>query len=339
MLKFPYGEPTLQGRFKTRPQDFIVAEELGFQPDGQGEHRLLLVEKTGLSTPELVERIASELQIKTRDIGYSGLKDKRAISRQWISIPNPTTDIEVTETDFYRILESGLHRRKLRRGSHKSNTFEVRLRQVNEFSSDAQAQLECIAQSGFANYFGEQRFGRQQDNVEQALGKLSNPRLPRWRKGILISALRSYLFNLILSRRIEMGIWQQPVEGDVFMLRGSHSIFSETLDDSIRQRYTAQDISSTASLYGSGPCLLSGTALEIEQEIFSAHPEITACLDRHGAKRQMRATRVVPRDLTCEYDSQEQCLLLKLRLPAGSYLTSLLDHCLLRSESDQAGLR
>ena len=301
MLKFPYGEPTLQGRFKTRPQDFIVAEELGFQPDGQGEHRLLLVEKTGLSTPELVECIASELQIKTRDIGYSGLKDKRAISRQWISIPNPTTDIEVTETDFYRILESGLHRRKLRRGSHKSNAFEVRLRQVNEFSSDAQAQLECIAQSGFANYFGEQRFGRQQDNVEQALGKLSNPRLPRWRKGILI--------------------------------------FSETLDDSIRQRYTAQDISSTASLYGSGPCLLSGTALEIEQEIFSAHPEITACLDRHGAKQQMRATRVVPRDLTCEYDSQEQCLLLKLRLPAGSYLTSLLDHCLLRSESDQAGLR
>ena len=339
MLCYPYGEPTLRGLFKSRPEDFLVVEELGFQPDGQGDHRMLLVEKIGISTPELIEQIAREWQIKTRDIGYSGLKDKRAITRQWISVPQRSAEIELAATESYRVLESGLHRRKLRRGCHKSNVFEVHLRQVDGFSSDAQAQLGCIAESGFANYFGEQRFGRQQDNVEQALSKLSSPRLPRWRKGLLISALRSYLFNLILSRRIETGIWQQPVEGDVFMLRGSHSIFSESIDESIRRRYSAQDISSTASLYGSGPCLLSGVALEIEQEIFSAHPDITACLDRHGAKRQMRVTRVLPQDLTCDYSAQEHSLVLKLRLPAGSYLTSLLDHCLLRSESDQSGFR
>lgn len=333
MLHYPYGEPTFHGRLKSFPEDFVVNEELGFEADGQGGHRLLYVEKSNLSTPALVDRIAADCDLKVRDIGYSGLKDTRAKTRQWISIPDPGSDVQSPESGAYRIIEQALHQRKLKRGSHKTNYFEICLRQVDEFPATSEAQLMSLSESGFVNYFGEQRFGREQDNVEQALIKLANRRLPRWRRGLYISALRSYLFNQILSRRIEAGIWNQPLPGDVFMLQGSHSIFTEAVDDSIRQRFTSFDISSTASLYGNGPCRLSGIAREIEESVFAAHPEITDCLDQQGAKRQMRATRVRPQDFSFTYDAQNQTLHLALRLPAGSYLTSLLDHCMRRNES------
>ena len=333
MLSYPYGKPLLRGEFKSSPEDFVVVEELGFEPDGQGEHCLLLVEKRGLGTLEMIDRIAAEFQLEARDIGYSGLKDKQAVTRQWISIPYTGKAVAIRNGSEYRVLEQHLHRRKLRRGSHRSNYFEVCLRRVEYFGEAARAQLKSIFQNGFANYFGEQRFGRQQDNVAQALRSLSRPRMARWRKGLLISALRSHLFNQIVARRIELGLWQEPLQGDVFMLTGSHSIFSEPVDDTIRQRFANLDIASTASLYGSGPCLLKGQARDIEEEVFSANPDITRCLDRHGAKRQMRAMRAVVRDPAIEYESTADRLRLKLRLPAGSYLTSLLDHCLLREAS------
>ncbi len=328
MKAFPFGEPTLDGVLKSCPEDFVVVEELGFEPGGQGEHLFLLVEKRGLSTPELVDRLADHYKIRARDIGYSGMKDKQALTRQWLSLPAAAESQLLPEDPDYRVIEQCLNQRKLRRGAHRANYFEIRLRQVTEFPAAARQQLEMIRAQGFANYFGDQRFGRQQDNVEQALKQLANPRLKRWRKGIYLSALRSELFNQILSARIAGGLWQEPVEGDVFMLSGRHSLFVEPIDDLIRERFAALEISSTGSLYGSGENLLTGSALELEREVVDANPEIVACLERHGAKRQMRALRVAASDFEYDYDEVQQTLEIKLRLPAGSYVTTLLDHVL-----------
>ena len=143
---------------------------------------------------------------------------------------------------------------------------------------------------------------------------------------MLLSALRSHLFNQVLSRRISLGHWANPLEGDVFMLRGSHSIFSEALDETLLQRHAGMDIASTASLYGSGQNQLSGPALQIEQQVHSEHGEITSCLDNQDVKLQMRPLRIVVEDLQYELDTTGKSLQLELRLPAGSYLTSLLDH-------------
>lgn len=110
------------------------------------------------------------------------------------------------------------------------------------------------------------------------------------------------------------------------MLDGSHSIFSEDPDEILLQRFRSQDIHSTASLYGSGESPLSGEALELEEGVFSKHPQICQCLDRQGVKRQMRATRVGLEEFSYQFDDQAKTLLLQLRLPAGCYLTSLLDH-------------
>lgn len=325
---YPYGPAPARATIKRRAEDFIVDEELGFEPGGDGEHLFLLIEKRGLGTPELLQRIAKVFNLSPASISYSGLKDKHALTTQWFSLHLPGQDVDpgLLVGDDCRVLRAERHHRKLRRGTHRGNRFRLVLRDLEDFSDEALRQLGRIETGGMANYFGYQRFGRAGDNVEQALRQLSRKRVGRQRRGILLSSLRSYLFNQILARRISEGIWEQPLDGDVFMLRGSHSLFSETPDETLLQRYRSFDISSCASLYGDGQSLLQGQALAIEEEVFGAHAEITSCLERQRVKRQMRALRVAPEHLNYEYDAGNSCLRLELALPAGSYVTSLLQH-------------
>ncbi|TNF87104.1 MAG: tRNA pseudouridine(13) synthase TruD [Gammaproteobacteria bacterium] len=340
-LAYPYGVPVISGLIKSRPEDFEVIEHLDFEPSEQGEHLFLLVEKTGLTTPQLIEIIARQHALHPRQIGYSGLKDRNALTRQWLSLHLPGRELPEKPRDGegYRVLRAHRHYSKLRHGTHKSNFFRVTLRQVAGLEEVTREQLQALATRGMANYFGPQRFGREQDNVEQALKQLGNARLKRSRRGILLSSLRSYLFNQVLSRRISLGHWDQPLDGDVFMLRGSHSIFSEPLDQSLRQRFSMMDIASTASLYGSGESRLSGEALQIEQRILAEHEEVTACLDRQAVRRQMRALRVALDTFDYEHDPVAKTMRLQVSLPAGSYLTSLLAHFIAVSEPAQEAFR
>jgi len=327
-LVYPYGSPLTGGVLKSTLSDFQVSEELGFEPQGEGEHLFILVEKSGLSTPELIARIARDYSLDPKNIGYSGLKDKHALTRQWLSLhmPGKASPEVLFKGDGYRVLKQSRHHRKLRPGTHRYNSFEVLLREVRDFPDQTREQMQCIEKQGFANYFGTQRFGRKQDNVRQALEQLSSRRLKRSRKGILLSSLRSYLFNRIMARRISMGCWELPLEGDVFMLRGSRSIFSDRLDDKLIERYRRLDIASTASLYGAGNNLLSGEPLAIEAQVFAQRDDITSCLDQQGAKLQMRAMRALVDNFSYVYNVEDQSLLLKLDLPAGCYVTTVLDH-------------
>ncbi len=325
---FPYGAAGIDAVIKSDPEDFQVVEELGFEPGGDGEHLFLWIEKSGLSTPELVSRISRDYSIHPRQVSYSGLKDKNALTTQWLSLHMPgggATDAPEAG-DGYRVLRAVRHRSKLRRGVHKANFFRLRLRRIDDLPEASRQQLDAIVTGGMANYFGRQRFGARGDNVAQALQQLQKTRIKRARRGMLLSSLRSFLFNQVLCRRILLGYWDQPVDGDVFMLSGSHSIFSEPVDETLLKRYREMDISSSASLYGSGRNLLGGESLSIESEVFSTNPEITGCLEKHGAKLQMRALRVAVPDLDYEYDAARKTLDLHFRLPAGSYATSLLDH-------------
>jgi tRNA pseudouridine13 synthase len=340
-LPYPYGSPAIGGRIKSRAEDFRVDEELGFEPSGEGEHLLLQVEKRGLSTPELVSRLSSDYGLHPRLIGFSGLKDKNALTTQWLSLhlPGKQEPEARRPPDGYRVLRASRHRAKLRRGTHKSNLFRIRIREVTDLPETTLQQLTGLAGHGMANYFGAQRFGRRGDNVEQALERLAKPRLKRQQKSLLISALRSELFNQVLAERIRMDFWRRPLDGDVFMLRGSHSIFSELPDAALMQRFDSLDISSTASLYGTGRSLLGGDALALERRVRAANPEIVACLEREQSSLQMRPLRVAVEALEYRLDSREGVLELQARLPAGSYLTSLLGHFMTEIGEDQADLR
>lgn len=327
-LPYPYGSAAISGVIKSSAGDFQVVEELGFEPSGEGEHLLLQIEKKNLTTAELVTRLSSDYGLHPRRIGFSGLKDKNALTTQWLSLhlPGRVAPEMRQHSEAYRVLRASRHRAKLRRGTHRTNLFRVRIRGVTDLPDITLRQLADLADHGMANYFGPQRFGRRGDNVEQALASLNRIRLKRQQKSLLLSALRSHLFNRVLAERIRTDFWRRPLDGDVFMLRGSRSIFSEPLDDELMRRFDTLDISSTASLYGSGRNLLGGEALEIERRVYEDNPEIVGCLDRQQASLQMRPLRVPVEQLEYRLDSRSEVLELRARLPAGSYLTSLLGH-------------
>ena len=331
-LPYPWGVAVLRGVVRAAHEDFEVIEELGFEPGGEGEHLLLQVEKAGLSTPELVSRIAADYSIAPRLIGFSGLKDKHALTTQWLSLHLPGSkhaEVQPRPADGYRVLRAERHSSKLRRGTHRSNLFRLRIRGVDALPDATSEQLQAITRGGMANYFGPQRFGRAGDNVDQALHKLDRGRPRRQQRSLLLSALRSFLFNEILALRIGEDCWRRPLDGDVFMLRGSRSIFGAPLDDELLRRFEQLDISSTASLHGSGRSLLQGAARQYELRVHAGHPQIVDCLERHGARLQMRPLRVVVEDFEYSLERAGSSLLLQARLPAGSYATTLLGHFLL----------
>lgn len=333
---FPYGTAQTSGLLKSTADDFEVEEVLGFEPSGEGEHLFLWVEKRGLSTNELITRIARDHGLPPANFGHSGMKDKHALTRQWLSLhlPGKADPFETPQGDGYQVLRQARHHKKLRPGTHKFNRFRLCLREVAELSELSRQQIEQVKTTGFANYFGQQRFGRKQDNVEQALSQLGTRRLSRSRKSILLSSLRSHLFNLILAERIQLGHWELPLNGDVFMLRGSHSIFADAPNDELLQRFRQLDISSCGSLFGAGRSMMSAMPVEIEQRIFAENPQITDALQKQDSRLQMRPLRVAADSLEYDYDAAEAVLKIELELPAGSYMTTVLEHFLVLKEAN-----
>lgn len=330
-LIYPYGTPQLSGVIKQNPQDFKVDEQLGFEFSGAGEHLFIQVEKTELTTFELIELIAPHCGVAAKQIGYSGLKDKQAITRQWLSIQLPGCKQmpQIPDAENYRILDTAWHDKKLRVGVHKYNDFEITVRDIKGNIAELIATVEQIKKSGFANYFGQQRFGANQDNVSQALRVLSNrhksKRLSRQKKSLYLSALRSEIYNQILSSRIKQNIWMQPLEGDLFMLSGTQSLFAEAVNDELIKRYQELDIHSSVSLMGSGESRISGAAQAIENEVLDHASEISEILNQQEVKRAYRSNRALAHQLTIEF-IEPATLKLKVRLEKGVFLTSLVNH-------------
>jgi tRNA pseudouridine13 synthase len=332
-LTYPYLKPEVSASIKSVAEDFRVCENLGFELKGSGEHLFLYVQKRELTTPQLIDELAKSVGMQARNIGYSGLKDKRAVTQQWISLHLPGKKMPaLTDTSEYQILQTKWHDKKLRVGVHRSNSFDIILRNVEGDVDRLVQTVEEIRKLGFANYFGVQRFGQKQDNVSQALRALSSghrkKRLSRHKKSLFLSALRSEVFNRILCARIERGLWHEPIQGDIFMLAGSQSLFNADLDEDILARHVQFDIHSALGLFGCGESRITGRAGEIEAEVIDAFPDIRDTLIGNDIKRSYRASRAVPEALSISYQPQQKLLNLKVELGKGVYLTTLLEHCL-----------
>ncbi len=153
--------PGTGGQYKTTPEDFQVDEIPLYAPCGSGEHLYLWIEKSGISTRGVIDQLQKELNIKERDIGYAGLKDANALTRQMISIP-VTNARSIDKLELYkaRIVRAQLHTNKLRLGHLAGNRFKITLRQVHpEAASRATPILEQLQSQGVPNLFGEQRYG------------------------------------------------------------------------------------------------------------------------------------------------------------------------------------
>jgi tRNA pseudouridine13 synthase len=310
------------------PEDFEVCEELGFEPDGEGEHALLQIEKRELNTADVCRELARLSGVAQRDIGYSGMKDRNALTQQWFSVGLAgAAEPEWRSLDGarLRVMAVSRHRRKLRRGVHRRNRFRLRLKQLQGDRDALAERLGLISRQGAPNYFGEQRFGRDAANLVRARAWLSGQsrRPRRQQQGILLSAARAFLFNTLLAQRVSSGEWQQPGPGDVCLLAGSHSFFRcEEGDPDIADRVRRGDIHLGLPLWGGGRPESSETVQECEQQILAPWRELSEGLVEQGAKLQYRPARLLADDFCWEFCDDSE-LLLSFALPAGSYATAL----------------
>jgi tRNA pseudouridine13 synthase len=154
------------GKIKVRPEDFFVQEIPLYEPAGAGEHVYVEIQKIGIPTFEAIHRLAHALNVSPRDIGYAGMKDAQAISRQMLSIWG-TSEEAVMNVQVPGITIEGVarHNNKLRLGHLKGNRFAIKIRDVNPTDVvRTREALRVIEQRGMPNYFGEQRFGRRGNN-------------------------------------------------------------------------------------------------------------------------------------------------------------------------------
>lgn len=324
----PGGPVTATARLRSIPEDFVVDEQLGFEPEGEGEHVLVQVRKRGCNTAWVARQLAGLAGIRVREVSYCGLKDRDAVTSQWFSVwlpGKPDPDWQALNDDQIEVLRVARHRRKLRRGYHRSNRFGIRLRELTADREQLQQQLETLRDEGVVNYFGAQRFGHGSGNIEAALGLFrgTNKCRDRHLRGLYLSAARSLLFNRIAAQRVQEGNWNRALPGEVLMLDGTRSIFDiEQVDEDIASRVAAGDLHPTAALWGMGDSRASDQALAAEQRGMQGCEEIQRGLEAIGMKQERRALRMRPQELLWEFEADD-VLRLEFGLPSGGYATTV----------------
>jgi tRNA pseudouridine13 synthase len=326
-LPMPFGPPVLRARMRTQPEDFFVEEIAAFAPDGTGEHLLLTIEKRGMNTAFAAKRIASWASVAEMAIGYAGMKDRHAVTRQRFSVHLPkrvAPELSTLDSDGLRVIESTWHSRKLQRGALRGNRFVLRLREVVGEREAIEARLLVLKAHGFPNYFGEQRFGRDGGNLDAARRMFQGQRVKREERGLLLSAARSELFNQVLAVRVTNGSWNTGLPGELWMLDGTHSIFGPEPDPAaFSERARTQDIHPTGPLWGRGALRTDGDCRALEEAALDFASDIRAGLEQAGLNQERRSLRTPARSLTWDWHD-ERTLDLAFELPAGSYATSLL---------------
>lgn len=323
------SKPATTLKIRTYPADFFVEERLGFELSGRGEHVFLCIEKTGQTTIEVAKQIARFAGVDVQAIGYAGLKDRNAVTRQWFSVWLPKhnkVDWEQLSKDSLKIIDCNRHSKKLKRGANRSNCFQIILRDLIVDKAALEDRLQWIGQHGVPNYFGPQRFGRTGNNVQQALAWLNGSgRKPgRFLKGMYLSSIRSFLFNKVLAHRVKLGNWDKGVAGDNYIFNGSNACFqSLSLNNDLLERVESGVIHPALMLFGVGEFNNNGIAYDIEQGVFQLYPSLCHFISEKKIKKDWRASRLLVSNLTWIWHDYN-CLQLNFELPSGAFATSVL---------------
>ena len=298
-------------------EDFIVTELPLQLPSGEGEHLWLDVEKNGANTAFVAQRLAEAAGVQERDVGYAGLKDRYAITRQWFSIYLPkgeTPDLTQLQHPEFKVLGQSRHVKKLRPGDLLGNRFRIVLRDLRGDRDAIEANLKAIAAQGVPNYFGAQRFGHDGGNVEQGRAMLAREvrvRNPK-KKGIYLSAVRSFVFNEVLALRIQQELWGRTLPGDV-------------MDEAGRP---------TGPLWGRGRVSSTEQAQALENGVAARHAALCDGMEHAGLDQERRSLVASPADMAWAWQQADQ-LVLSFELPAGNYATSVLNEILRTTEPER----
>jgi tRNA pseudouridine13 synthase len=325
-LPYAWGGPPLRGRLRAEVEDFFVDEQLGFEASGSGEHWLVRVEKRGANTGFVAKQLAAFAGVTERDVGYAGMKDRHAVTRQSFSVlakKGRDTDWSQLAVDGVSVISAQRHSRKIQRGALRGNAFVIRLRDIDGDRELASQRIAAIAAGGVPNYFGEQRFGHGGANVDKARAMFAGRRVERAERSILLSAARSELFNTVLAARVTDGSWCRALAGDVFQLDGRSAIFGpEPLDDAQAARAEAGDIHPTGPMVGRGDLRTQDIVLALESDLLAREPDLCAGLAAAGMEHERRALRLSVRDFSAGFEDDH--LVARFTLPAGAYATTVL---------------
>jgi tRNA pseudouridine13 synthase len=331
-----HGAPLARGVLRTEPEDFIVEEDLGFTASGAGQHVLLKVRKRNANTQWVSRELAKLCGCHPRDIGYAGLKDRRAVAVQWFTVPKSQFSLEawreVRHPEF-DVLEANAHSRKLPRGALAGNRFMIRVRGIDVGDLELNARVGEVSRRGVPNYFGPQRFGHNGANLARIAGGLRalHPR----ERGFVLSAARSLVFNAVLAARVRDGTWDHLEAGDVANLDGRGSIFPvDVLDVTLTERAAQLDIHPTGPLWGRGSPASKQRVADLETRIAAEFPQPCALTADAGMDQERRALRLTVRELTWHRvpdangiavnSIDANSIVLSFRLTRGSFATTVL---------------
>ena len=332
--------PAARAVLRQQPADFFVDEDCDIALSGSGEHLWCRIEKTGLNTQDAVQALSRATGVHPRQIGFAGMKDRHAVTRQWLSIAWPIARElpDLGGIDGIEVLEMGRHERKLKRGAHRGNRFVLRLSELVADRQTLEADLDRVRAIGVPNYFGAQRFGHGGRNLGLSRALFAGKRLSRNRRGFALSAARSLLFNAVVDARVRDGSWNQLIEGEAVMLDGSHSVFSlaetEQSADALEQRLARFDIHPSGPMAGrGGHDVISGRAQALEQAVLAEYGDLVAGLERCDVDAGRRALRLAVPSLDWQFEN-DTTLVLSFWLPPGAFATSVLREIV---ETDEAG--
>ena len=334
-MSLPYltaDVPGVPGRLRVALDDFRVDEQPAYELSGEGEHLYIHFEKRDLTTPEAMRRLARALGADPRNAGYAGLKDRRAVTRQWASftVKDDTAARALGDSlEGIRVLEVTRHINKLRTGHLRGNAFELRLREVPVGREpEVAAVLARLAAEGIPNYYGEQRFGRDAQNVAEARRWIvdgERPSRDHFRRKLLVSSLQSELFNDVLAARLSDGLFARAVDGDLLRKEDSGGLFTTADLADASARVASFEVSPTGPMFGAKMRWPEREARSREEQALAAAGLTAQHLasfvrDGEGTRRPLR---VRPLDVTVETESPG-VVLLRFTLPKGAYATVVL---------------
>jgi tRNA pseudouridine13 synthase len=323
--------PGSAGHIKASPEDFRVDEVLAYALTGSGPHLYLQVEKRGRTTREVLRAIAAALGVPERDAGFAGLKDKQALTTQWLSFPAPREPpAGALAGDGWRVLAVSRHGNKLRPGHGRGNRFAVAVRGGD--LTRARACAAALAARGLANFFGPQRFGAEGDNAEVGkailLGRTDSTRVnralrDRFLRRLSISAYQSLLFNRWLSERTADGFFDRALAGDVMKKLDSGGLFTCEDPAADGPRVLRFEISPAGPIFGHKMRPAAGEPLLREERLLAAEGMALPDFARGGGEAEgtRRAARL---PVAVALEPLEDGYLASFELPKGSYATVLL---------------
>jgi tRNA pseudouridine13 synthase len=324
------GKPVGRAVLKAKPEHFRVDEELtldgfpgaacGVAPETlvarDGEHLCLQIEKTGDNTDYVARQLAGLSGCQAHEVGFCGLKDRHAVTRQWFSVHragkvSSDPDFVAQVQARWRVHAVCRFSRKLRRGEHQCNRFGILLTDVSGDRVGLERNLLDIREKGCPNYYGSQRFGWGGNNLTQACRlKPGRQRGRNNRDGLYFSAARSWLFNEVLAQRVAEGTWRRPLAGE------------------------PDQHAPTGPLWGDGGTEARDEQGAFERAIVSRHPALEAVFSQTRMKPERRTLVLLPRDLHWTWEGLDR-LRLKFGLAPGQFATSLLSDLFLVDDASQ----